>query len=143
MEEKAEAKKQKVDKRLIYILPSILALVFAITCFGYQFGNQIVDLNNTCYTVYVSIPEEYSDEEALEKINSTLANEDISGFTVLKNTQGGHIDENKNLVLDNSYQIILMNLPKKDAYKIANDLKDAFGSPSAVIAESIVKFSYL
>ena len=47
MEEKTEKTMRKVDVRFLYILPSLLALIFAITSFAYQFGNQIVDLKNT------------------------------------------------------------------------------------------------
>ncbi len=65
MEENPSKTTRKVDVRFLYILPSLLALIFAITSFAYQFGNQIVDLKNTCYTIFLNTPENKTTDEMI------------------------------------------------------------------------------
>lgn len=134
------SKRKNVDIRMLYILPSLLALVLAITCFIYQFGNEFVDMRNTCYTIYASVPEGMSDEEMLEEYNSFLLGYDLTGFTLNKNTQGAVVVDGK-LSLDNSYRIDLMNISKKTAFKIADDLHTEYNI-NVMVQESVVKITY-
>ena len=66
MEERNTKATRKIDVRFLYILPSLLALIFAVTSFAYQFGNEIVDLKNTCYTIYMNTPEDRTEDEMID-----------------------------------------------------------------------------
>ena len=93
MEEQKSKKFKNVDVRFLYILPSLLAFIFAFTSFSYQFGNAILDLKNTCYTLYLNTPENKTVDEMISELDEMLVRYDISGFTINQNTQGlhGHI----------------------------------------------------
>lgn len=136
-------RKSKVDIRLVYILPSILALALAITSFVFQFGNYIIDLQNTCYNIYLSVPQILSEEECVDCIESVLFDADITGFTILKNTQGGRIDEKGSLIEDSSYQIQLMRVSRIVAEDIAQKLQTAFNNSPVMIEETTIKITYL
>lgn len=141
MEEKKAKTTQKIDVRFLYILPSLLALIFAITSFAYQFGNQIVDLKNTCYTIYLNTPENKTSDEMIEELDGLLLHYDISGFTINLNTQGAFI-QNGEVQFDDSIQIAFMDISKKTVYAIAEELRETYGV-TIMIQESVVKVSYL
>ena len=141
MEEKTAKTTQKIDVRFLYILPSLLALIFAITSFAYQFGNQIVDLKNTCYTIYLNTPENKTPDEMIEELDELLLHHDISGFTINLNTQGAFI-QNGEVQFDDSIQIAFMDISKKTVYAIAEELRETYGV-TIMIQESVVKVSYL
>ena len=141
MEEKTAKTTQKIDVRFLYILPSLLALIFAITSFAYQFGNQIVDLKNTCYTIYLNTPENKTSDEMIEDLDELLLHYDISGFTINLNTQGAFI-QNGEVQFDDSIQIAFMDISKKTVYAIAEELRETYGV-TIMIQESVVKVSYL
>ena len=141
MEEKTAKKTRTVDVRFLYILPSLLALIFAITSFAYQFGNQIVDLKNTCYTIYLNTPENKTSDEMIEELDELLLHYDISGFTINLNTQGAFI-QNGEVQFDDSIQIAFMDISKKTVYAIAEELRETYGV-TIMIQESVVKVSYL
>lgn len=141
MEEKNTKAAQKIDVRFLYILPSLLALIFAVTSFAYQFGNEIVDLKNTCYTIYMNTPENRTEDEMIEELDEMLVNYDISGFTINLNTQGAYVSDGK-IQLDNSLQIAFMDIARDTVYKIAEDLRETYGV-TIMIQESVVKVSYL
>ena len=141
MTEKKHKTLQNIDVRLLYILPSLLALVIAFTSFAYQFGNEIVDLKNTCYTIYMNTPEDRTEDEMIEELDEMLVNYDISGFTINLNTQGAYVSDGK-IQLDNSLQIAFMDIARDSVYKIAEDLRETYGV-TIMIQESVVKVSYL
>ena len=89
MKEKKEKAARKIDVRFLYILPSLLALIFFFFFFAYQFGNELVDLKNTCYTLFLNTPENKTVDKMIEELDETLVQYDISGFTINLNTQGG------------------------------------------------------
>ena len=141
MEEKTANKTRKVDVRFLYILPSLLALIFAITSFAYQFGNQIVDLKNTCYTIFLNTPEDKTADEMIGELDELLVHYDISGFTINLNTQGAFIS-NGEIQLDNSMQIAFMDVSRNTVYQIAEKLRETYGV-TIMIQEYVVKVSYL
>ncbi len=141
MTEKKRKALRNIDVRLLYILPSLLALVIAFTVFAYQFGNEIVDLKNTCYTIYMNTPENRTEDEMIEELDEMLVNYDISGFTINLNTQGAYVSDGK-IQLDNSLQIAFMDIARDTVYKIAEDLRETYGV-TIMIQESVVKVSYL
>jgi hypothetical protein len=141
MTEKKRKALRNIDVRLLYILPSLLALVIAFTAFAYQFGNEIVDLKNTCYTIYMNTPEDRAEDEMIEELDEMLVNYDISGFTINLNTQGAYVSDGK-IQLDNSLQIAFMDIARDTVYKIAEDLRETYGV-TIMIQESVVKVSYL
>ena len=141
MTEKKRKALRNIDVRLLYILPSLLALVIAFTSFAYQFGNEIVDLKNTCYTIFMNTPEDRAEDEMIEELDEMLVNYDISGFTINLNTQGAYVSDGK-IQLDNSLQIAFMDIARDTVYKIAEDLRETYGV-TIMIQESVVKVSYL
>ena len=141
MEEKTAKTTRKIDVRFLYILPSLLALIFAITSFAYQFGNQIVDLKNTCYTIYLNTPETKTPDEMIEELDKLLVHYDISGFTINLNTQGAFI-QNGEVQFDDSIQIAFMNISRNTVYAIAEELRETYGV-TIMIQEYVVKVSYL
>ena len=141
MEEKTAKTTRKIDVRFLYILPSLLALIFAITSFAYQFGNQIVDLKNTCYTIYLNTPENKTPDEMIEELDKLLVHYDISGFTINLNTQGAFI-QNGEVQFDDSIQIAFMNISRNTVYAIAEELRETYGV-TIMIQEYVVKVSYL
>lgn len=131
--------KSKIDKRLLYILPSILALCISITALLYQFSNRLFDMNNTCYYIYINATE---DEQAcLDVIDKTLLHSRVTGFTILKNLQGGYLTSENTYEFSESYQVVLMDISRDKAQNIAVQLKDAFGQ-DIVLVEEVVMTSY-
>ena len=126
---------------ILYILPSLLALIFAVTSFAYQFGNEIVDLKNTCYTIFLNTPENKTAEEMIDELDKSLMNYDISGFTINLNTQGAFISNNE-IQFDDSMQIAFMDISRKTVYEIAENLRKTYGV-TIMIQETVVKVSYL
>jgi hypothetical protein len=141
MTEKKRKALRNIDVRLLYILPSLLALVIAFTSFAYQFGNEIVDLKNTCYTIYMNTPEDRAEDEMIEELDEMLVNYDISGFTINLNTQGAFIS-NGEVQFDDSIQIAFMDVSRNTVYQIAEKLREAYGV-TIMIQEYVVKVSYL
>jgi hypothetical protein len=141
MEEKKSRILRNIDVRFLYILPSFLALIFAITSFAYQFGNEVVDLKNTCYTIYLNTPEDKTVEEMIGELDEMLVKYDISGFTINLNTQGAYIT-NGEIQLDNSLQIAFMDISRDTVYVIAEALRETYGE-TIMIQEYVVKVSYL
>jgi len=141
MEKKKDRAERKIDVRFLYILPSLLALIFALTSFAYQFGNEIVDLKNTCYTIFLNTPEDKAVDEMIGELDEILITYDISGFTINQNTQGAFIS-NGELQLDDSLQIAFMDISRTTVYKIAEELRDTYGV-TVMIQEYVVKVSYL
>ena len=141
MEEKKSRITRNIDIRFLYILPSLLALIFAITSFAYQFGNEVIDLKNTCYTIYLNTPEDKTVDEMIKELDEMLVNYDISGFTINLNTQGAYI-ANGEIQLDNSLQIAFMDISRDTVYMIAEALRETYGV-TIMIQEYVVKVSYL
>ena len=132
---------KNIDVRLLYILPSLLALIFAFTSFAYQFGNEIVDLKNTCYTLYMNTPDDKKVDDMIKELDGMLTKYDISGFTINQNTQGAYIT-NGEIQIDDSLQIAFMDISRETLYLIAEDLRDTYGV-TVMIQEYVVKVSYL
>ena len=128
MEENTSKTTRKVDVRFLYILPSLLALIFAITSFAYQFGNQLVDLKNTS-------------DEMIGELDELLVHYDISGFTINLNTQGAFISDGE-VQFDDSIQIAFMDVSRNTVYQIAEKLRETYGV-TIMIQEYVVKVSYL
>lgn len=141
MEEQKSKKFKNVDVRFLYILPSLLALIFAFTSFSYQFGNAILDLKNTCYTLYLNTPENKTVDEMISELDEMLVRYDISGFTINQNTQGAYIT-NGEVQIDDSLQIAFMDISRDTLYMIAEELKKTYGV-TIMIQENVVKVSYL
>ena len=141
MEENTSKTTRKVDVRFLYILPSLLALIFAITSFAYQFGNQLVDLKNTCYTIFLNTPENKTTDEMIAELDQLLVHYDISGFTIKLNTQGAFIS-NGEVQFDDSIQIAFMDVSRNTVYQIAEKLRETYGV-TIMIQEYVVKVSYL
>lgn len=141
MESKKSKKMKDIDVRLLYILPSLLALIFAFTSFAYQFGNEIVDLKNTCYTLYMNTPDDKKVDDMIKELDEMLTKYDISGFTINQNTQGAYIT-NGEIQIDDSLQIAFMDISRETLYLIAEDLRDTYGV-TVMIQEYVVKVSYL
>lgn len=135
------APKKNIDMRMVYILPSLLALVLALTCFIFQFGNEFMDMRNTCYTIYTGIPEGMTAEEIPEEFGRFLLGYDLTGYTLNENTQGATILDGE-LLVGVSFKIELMNISKKTAYQVAEDLHSRYGIPVMVEA-SVVKITYV
>ena len=141
MEERNTKATRKIDVRFLYILPSLLALIFAVTSFAYQFGNEIVDLKNTCYTIFLNTPENKTAEEMIDELDKSLMNYDISGFTINQNTQGAFVP-NGDIQFDDSMQIAFMDISRKTVYEIAENLRKTY-DVTIMIQEAVVKVSYL
>ena len=141
MEERNTQATRKIDVRFLYILPSLLALIFAVTSFAYQFGNEIVDLKNTCYTIFLNTPENKTAEEMINELDKSLMNYDISGFTINQNTQGAFVS-NGEIQFDDSMQIAFMDISRKTVYEIAENLRKTY-DVTIMIQEAVVKVSYL
>lgn len=92
MAEQEKSKTQKINVYLLLLLPAILSLAVSITSLLYQFGQKIFDLNNTCYYIFVSAESNETDEakdaEVFQKIVDILAENNLTGFTILKNDLG-------------------------------------------------------
>ncbi len=132
---------RKIDVRFLYILPSLLALVLAIVSFAYQFGNEIVDLNNTCYTIFMNTPEDKTADEMIGELDEILVKHDISGFTINLNTQGAYVQDGV-AQFDDSLKIEFMSISKSTVYEIAEELRSTYGV-AVMIQEYVVKVSYL
>ena len=141
MEERKTKKFKDIDVRFLYILPSLLALIFAFTSFSYQFGNEILDLKNTCYTLYLNTPDNKTVDEMITELDDILINYDISGFTINQNTQGAYIT-NGEVLIDDSLQIAFMDISRDTLYLIAEELRRTYGV-TIMIQEYVVKVSYL
>ena len=141
MKKKETKLSEKIDIRLLYILPSLLALVFALTTFGFLFGNELVDLRNTCYTVYFNTPDNMETEEIIKDLDDLLVGYDISGFTINLNTQGASIIDGE-VDYDDSMQIEFMDISRDAAYDIAKLLKERY-STAVLIRESVVKVTLI
>ena len=141
MSELKEKSKRNIDVRFLYILPSLLALILAAVSFAYQFGNEIVDLKNTCYTIYINTPEDKTQDEMVSEMDEILMDYDISGFTININTQGAFIS-NGETQFDDSMKIEFMDVTRDTVYEIAEKLKETYGV-TVMIQEYVVKVSYI
>jgi len=113
----------EIDKRMLYILPAVLALAISITTFFFEFGYHFIDMRNMCYTIFIDAPDNCTTEEFLDTIQETLVQNDVHGFTVVKNEIGGYRNGDNNLVMSDSYQIILMDTPKDIVGNLARKLQ--------------------
>lgn len=142
-----EKEKKKVDERLLYIIPSIIAACIGLAALVFALKGIISDNENTCYYIYVNVggdeQENTDDAKNLEKIDNVMLKHEISGFTVLKNLQGGVLDENGKLKLETSYQIILMKINKEELKEVAYDIMDQFNQDMVMVESVIMKASYI
>ena len=139
--------KKKVDERLLYIIPSVIAACIGLAALVFALKGIISDNENTCYYIYVNVGADEQgntdDAKNLEKIDNVMLRHKISGFTVLKNLQGGILDENGKLKLETSYQIILMKINKDELKEVAYDIMDQFNQDMVVVESVIMKASYI
>ena len=147
MKDNTPKTKKKVDDRLLYLIPSIVAICMSLTTLLFFFGYKIVDINNTCYHIYVSPPvqdgESMSDDEVMSRLDEILERRKVNGFTIMKNLQGGIRTDNGKMKYENSYQVILMNISKGDMESIANEIAAEFAQDLIVVDESVSKSYYL
>lgn len=140
-------KKKIIDKRMVYIMPSILALAIALTSLAYQFGNHLVDLRNTCYYLYFSPYDSEGKgldfDECMKRIDSILLQDNISGFTLNNHLHGGYKSSEGLMRVNNSYELILMDISKKDAYRIADELVKQFDNQEVLVEEVVAKYSVI
>ncbi len=142
-----DKKTPKINAYVLILLPSILSLAISITAIMYQFGQKIFDLNNTCYYIFVSSDSnessEEKDAEIFKKIGDILGKNDLTGFTILKNDLGGHILADKTIVQEKSYQVILMDISRRKAYYLAEEIRKAMGQKLVLVEESVVSKSFV
>lgn len=142
-----EKTKKIIDMRMVYIMPSVLALAIAFTSLAYQFGNQLVDLKNTCYYLYFSPYDSEGKaldfDESMQTIDEILMRNNISGFTLNNNLHGGYKGANGTMRVIDSYELILMDISKKDAYHIADELVKEFNNQEVLIEEVVAKYSII
>lgn len=147
MVEETNKKKKVIDDRWLYLIPSIIGICLALTALLFFFGYKIIDVNNTCYHLFISPPvengAEMSDQEVLARLDEILKQEKISGFTIMKNLQGGVLTEQGEMELSNSYQIILMSISKNKMENIAHVLAQQFSQDMILIDETVTKSYYM
>lgn len=140
-----EKKEKTIDRRMIYIMPSILALAISLTSLLYQFGNQLVDLRNTCYNLYFSPYDEMGNDldfdESMMRIRAVLGQHDISGYTLHTQIEGGYRDADGNMIVNKGYELILMDISKNEAYSIAEGIGKAFDNQGVLVEEVVIKHS--
>ena len=142
-----EKEKKKVDERQLYIIPSIIAACIGLAALAFSLKSIISDNENTCYYIFVDVAADESgntdDAKNLEKIDNIMLKHEISGFTVLKNLQGGILDENGKLKLETSYQIILMKINQDEVREIVYDIMDEFDQDMVMVEGVIMKAFYI
>ena len=142
-----KTKKKVVDERILYLIPSIIAICLALTALLFLFGNKAIDMNNKCYHMFVSPPTEngkaIDEKEVLAKLDKILEKQDISGFTIMKNLQGGVAREDGSMEITTSYQVILMDISKKKMERISNAISRDFAQDIVLVEESVVQSYYL
>lgn len=140
-----EKKEKIIDRRMVYIMPSILALAISFTSLLYQFGNQLVDLQNTCYYLYFSPYDEQGKDldfdESMSRIKDVLNHHELSGYTLHKQVEGGYKGSDGIMRVNSGYELILMDISKKDAYSIAKELGEAFENQAVMVEEVVIKHS--
>lgn len=140
-------KNQRINVYLLLLLPAILSLAISITSIMYQFGQRIFDLNNTCYYIFVPAgnneTDEENDTEVFKKIGDILSNNNLTGFTILKNDLGGHILADKTIVQEKSYQIILMDVSRTKAYYLAEEIRKSMGQKLVMVEEAVISKSFV
>lgn len=141
-----KSEKKVIDRRLLYIIPSLIAICMAFVSIVLQLGNKILDIKNTCYYVYISVPvidgKTLSDNEFLEQTDKILSECNVPGFTIVKNLQGGVLKNGK-LEYENSYQIILMDISKKDVENFIQTLFKSFNKSGALVEEVVMNSYYV
>ena len=134
--------KDKVDIRLLYILPSVLALAISLTALAFQFGNEIVDLKNVCYTLYLSIPDDRDPDDFLEEVCRKVERHDVSGVTASIADLGGSKIDGKFNHLTPSVELIFMDVSKNAVTRVARDLSDTYDK-WVLVEEAVVKASFV
>ena len=133
-----------ISDRKPYII-SFIAIFMALISIFMQMGNKIIDIKNTCYYVYVSAPvvngKTLSDDEFLEQTDKVIAECNIPGFPIVKNLQGASSQDGK-LTYKPSYQIILMDISKKNVKVFIQKLLDSFNKSGAHVEEVVTNFYY-
>lgn len=147
VEESNKPEKKKVDERLLYIIPSVIALCVGLTALFFALEGIIINRENSCYYLYIDAPVDENgnvdDEKNLEIIDKIMISHKVDGFTVLKNLQGGTIDENGELKVGTSYQIILMKIEKDEMIKIVHELLDGFDQDMLLLEGVMVQSNYV
>lgn len=133
-------RRKRIDERLIYLIPAAAALCFAFASLMMQFGNVIVDMENTCYYLYVSTSGE-TEESFADKVGELVEKSELNGFTINRNLRGGYKKDGKLVIDRDSYMIILLEAQKKHVTRFAADLIKTFG-PEVVLVEEVVMSSY-
>lgn len=140
-----EKKQSIIDRRMVYIMPSIVALAIALTSLLYQFGDELVDLQNTCYYLYFSPHDEQGNDfdydESMMRIKEVINQHDIAGYTLHSHVEGGYKDSDGIMNVNKGYELILMDISKKDAYSIAEELGKTFDNQGVMVEEVIMKHS--
>jgi len=135
-----------VDRRLLYMIPALIAICMSFVSIVLQLGNKIIDIKNTCYYVYISVPvingRTLSDEEFLEQTDKVIQECKVPGFTIVKNLQGGSTKDGK-LEYESSYQIILMDISKKDVENFIRKLFESFNKSGALVEEVVMNSYYV
>lgn len=132
--------KKRIDERLIYLIPAAAALCFALAALMMQFGNVIVDMENTCYYIYVNAPGETEDSFS-DKVCKLVEKSDLPGFIINKNVSNGFRKNDKLVVDRDSYMIILLDAQKKNVLRLTADLIKNF-SDNVVLVEEVIMTSY-
>lgn len=142
----AEGKDEHIenDERLMFLIPSVVALCFAITALLTHFGNALVDLNNTCYCIYVNA-DDAGEAEFLDKMEDIMERRpSLSGYTIQKNLIGGYRDSGGKLVREyNSYIIILMDVSFEDIEAMTKDIYRTFNNDSILVEEIVMNSYYM
>lgn len=137
-------RRKRTAKRILYTLPSIAALFISLFTLIFVFGNEIIDLTNTNYRIYINAPG-HSEHSFVRTVTGLISGEGRSGmsFSIKKNLLGGLRGSDGKLVREyDSYQIIVMYARKRDVNRFARDLLETFGQ-SSVLIEEIVMYNAL
>ena len=134
-----KSREKKVDRRIVYIMPSLLAMVFALSALAFQFGNEIVDLKNTCYTLFISSPSGEKQDEMIEELGEIIAEYGIEGYTILKNDRGGYLEDGI-MIHEDSLQIILLNVSRSTVMELGKALGEKYQT-QLMLQQTVVKVS--
>lgn len=134
--------KQRIDERLIYIIPSVVAMCFALASMLFYFGNRFVDMRNTCYYLYLDASSA-DEQEFLKSLHDIIKTTTITGYTVQRNLQGGYYDKEKDQVFteNNSYMLILMDVSQEDIKRLAQGVLQKFNQ-NEILIEEVTMNSY-
>lgn len=136
--------KPHIDERLIYIIPSVVAMCFALASMLFYFGNRFVDMRNTCYYIYLDAGRA-NEEEFLSSLQDIIRTTTITGYTVQRNLQGGYYDKAEDRVFTerNSYMLILMDVSQEDIKRLAEGALQKFNQDEVLIEEVTMNSYFL